>query len=151
MTKISAGLLMYRMKEGKPEVFLAHYGGPYHAGKDDGHWGFPKGEVEEGEDFFGAAKREFTEETSFKVPNTKFIELGTVMRPGKTVHVWAFEGDCDPSHFKSNTCMVEWPPRSGKQIEIPEMDKGDFFDLEIARKKLTPYLKPIIDEFEKRL
>ena|SRR5882724_7233597 len=149
--KIAAGLLMYRKKNGKIEVLLVHNGGPYYAKVDDEAWSFPKGEVNEGEDLLAAAKREFKEETSFDVPDAEFISLGTVPRPGKIVHVWAFEGDCDPSRLKSNTCMVEWPPRSGKKIEIPEADRGDFFDLVTARKKLFIYLAPIIDEFEKRL
>ncbi len=145
--KISAGLLMYRMKNGKIEVFLVHPGGPFCKNKDDGVWDIPKGEVEEGEDMLLAAKREFEEETSFKADAKKFIKLTPVKRPGKIVHIWAFEGDCDPSKIKSNTCKVEWPPRSGKQMEIPEVDRGDFFDLETAKKKLWPYLGALIREF----
>jgi predicted NUDIX family NTP pyrophosphohydrolase len=143
----SAGLLMYRIMDNGPEVFLIHPGGPFFKNKDEGCWSFPKGELNNDEDKLEAAKREFEEETSFKVPEVEFINLGKVKKPSKTVYVWAFEGDCDPSKMKSNTCMVEWPPRSGKQIEIPEADRGDFFDLETARVKLTGYLKPIIDKF----
>ncbi len=143
---------MYRIVEGKPEIFLVHTGGPYHAKKDAGAWSFPKGLTEGDEDLLEAAKREFKEETSFDIPlNTTFIELGSVQRPDKIVHMWAFEGDCDLAKLKSNTCMVEWPPHSGKQIEIPEVDRGGFFTPTEAKIKLYPYLAPIIDEFEKKV
>lgn len=146
----SAGLLMYRRStEGKIEVFLVHPGGPFHAKKDS--WGIPKGLVEEGEDLFTAAKREFEEETSFKVTADKFIELTPATRPEKTVYAWAFEGDCDPSQLKSNTCFVEWPPRSGKQMEIPEIDRGEFFTIEQAKLKLYKYLVLLIEDLEKKL
>ncbi|MDP3962342.1 MAG: NUDIX domain-containing protein [bacterium] len=147
--KIAAGLLMYRMKNGQPEVFLVHPGGPFFKNKDYGVWSLPKGLADEGEDLLDAAKREFEEETSFKVQAKKFIELSPVEKPGKVVHVWAFEGDCDPPNVKSNTCMAEWPPRTGKQIEIPEVDRGDFFTLDEAEKKLYPYLVPVIGKFRK--
>jgi predicted NUDIX family NTP pyrophosphohydrolase len=147
----AAGLLLYRMKNGKPEVLLLHTGGPYYAKKDDAAWSFPKGELDGDEDKLAAAKREFKEETSFDAPEGTYIELGEVKRPGKTVHVWAVEGEIDVSKIKSNTCMVEWPPRSGKQIEIPEMDCGEFFDLETAKKKLYGYLAPIIDVFTEKV
>lgn len=150
-TKIAAGILVYRIQSGKTEVLLLHTGGPYYAKKDEGAWSFPKGEIDEGEDLLEAAKREFKEETSFDAPQGNYIEIGMVKRPGKVVHVWAVEGDFDVSNIKSNTCMVEFPPRSGKQIEIPEMDRGEFFDLETARKKLYGYLAPIIDVFEKKI
>lgn len=145
-----AGVLMYRRRDGKLEVFLGHYGGPYFAKKDIGAWSFPKGHAEAGEDLLATAKREYKEETGFDIPEgTKFTKIGTSERSGKVVHVWAFEGDCDPKKMVSNTCMVEWPPRSGKQIEIPEVDRGDFFTLEVARTKLSGYMSAIIDEFEK--
>jgi predicted NUDIX family NTP pyrophosphohydrolase len=147
----TAGLLLYRMKGGRPEVFLVHNGGPYYAKKEDQAWSIPKGGVNDGEDIFEAAKREYKEETSFDVPDTKFIPLEPLKASYKIVYVWAFEGDCDPSKLKSNMCMVEWPPRSGKQIEIPEVDRGEFFDLETARTKIFKYLVPIIDMFEKKL
>lgn len=149
--KIAAGLLMYRKKEGKIEVFLAHTGGPYYTKKDEGAWSFPKGELESHEDILEAAKREFTEETSFPIPRGEYIKLGSVTKPGKIVHVWAVEGDCDPTKMKSNTCVVEYPPRSGKHIEIPEMDRGEFFDLDTARIKLYRYLAPIIDQFKEKI
>ena len=150
-TKIAAGILMYRIEKGKPEVLLLHTGGPYYVGKDERVWSFPKGEIDGGEDLLETAKREFKEETSFTAPEGVYTDLGEVKRPGKTVHVWAVEGFIDITKIKSNTCMVEWPPRSGKQIEIPEMDRGEFFDLETARKKLYAYLAPAIDVFEQKI
>ncbi len=151
MMKISAGLLMYRIRDNKPEVLLVHPGGPFYAKKDDGVWNLPKGLMEEGEDLFETAKREFTEETGVPIPIANFIPLPELKRSDKTVHVWAFEGDCDPAKIKSNTCMVEWPPRSGKKIEIPETDRAEFFDLEMAERKLYPYLKPVVGELKKVL
>jgi predicted NUDIX family NTP pyrophosphohydrolase len=148
---VASGLLVYRMKSGKPEVLLLHTGGPYYAKKDDGAWTIPKGELDKDEDIFEAAKREFKEETSYDAPEGNYLELGTVKRPGKIVYVWAVEADLDVTKFKSNTCMVEWPPRSGKQIEIPECDRGEYFDLVTARKKLYGYLVPLIDLFEQKL
>ncbi len=151
MEKISAGLILYRIRNGKPEILLGHTGGPFYAKKDLAAWSFPKGIVEKGEDMLEAAKREFKEETGFDVLTENYIELGPVKRPGKTVYVWAVEGDCDPTKLKSNTCMTEWPPKSGKQIEIPEVDRGEFFDLETARTKLYGYLVPIIDIFKEKV
>ncbi len=148
---ITAGILLYRMTSGKPEVFLLHTGGPYYAKKDEAAWTIPKGELDGDEDIFEAAKREFKEETSFDAPVGKYIELGAVKRPGKIVYVWAVEGDLDVTKVKSNTCLVEWPPRSGKQIEIPECDRGEFFDLETAKKKLYGYLAPVIEKFEEKV
>lgn len=149
---MTAGLIMYRMKAEEPEVFLVHCGGPYFEKKDEKAWSMPKGVINENEDMFEAAKREFKEETSFDVPaDAKFVDLGEVKRPGKIVHVWAFEGDCDVTKVKSNTCMVEWPPRSGKQIEIPEVDRGAFCSIHEARVKLFGYLAPIMDSFEKEI
>jgi predicted NUDIX family NTP pyrophosphohydrolase len=147
----TAGLIMYRMKEGKPEIFLVHNGGPYYAKKEDQAWSFPKGGARDGENLLEAAKREFKEETSFDVPDVNFIELPPLKASPKIVYMWAFKGDCDPTKMKSNMCMVEWPPRSGKQIEIPEVDRGAFFDLDTARKRIFKYLVPIIDMFEQKI
>ncbi len=153
MKKVSAGLIMYRIKEHGPEVLLVHPGGPFWKNKDDGAWSIPKGQVDEGEsvaELLEVAKREFKEETGFE-PVLPFTFIGAVRREtdGKTVDVWAFKGDCDPTKLKSNTIVIDWPPRSGKQIEIPEIDKGNFFTIEMARKKLHPYQAPIMDAFEK--
>ena len=121
----SAGLLLYRRTaRGELEVFLAHPGGPFWARKDEGVWTIPKGEYFEGEEPLTAAQREFREETGFEA-HGEFFELGTVKQTGgKLVSAWAFEGDCDPAKLTSNLCTVEWPPRSGKRIEIPEVDRN---------------------------
>ncbi len=149
---IGAGLLAYRRKKGNLEVFLAHYGGPFFVKKDLGAWSFPKGHVELGEELLTAARREFKEETGFDIPvDAQMIKIGEVSRPGKVVHVWAFEGDYDASKMVSNTSMLEWPPKSGKHIEIPEVDRGEFFTLDVARTKLWSYMVPIIDMFEERV
>jgi predicted NUDIX family NTP pyrophosphohydrolase len=138
MPKKSAGLLMYRVRDGKLEVLLVHLGGPFWTKKDAGAWFMPKGEVEPGEDELGAAKREFQEETGFD-PGDELQPLGSVKhKSGKTVTAWAFEGDCDPAALKSNTFTIEWPPRSGKQREFPEIDRAAFFTIEAARAKIHP-------------
>jgi predicted NUDIX family NTP pyrophosphohydrolase len=138
MAKKSAGLLMYRMRDGKLEVLLVHLGGPFWVKKDAGAWFVPKGEVELGEDEVAAAKREFREETGFD-PGDELQPLGSVKhKSGKTITAWAFEGDCDPAALKSNIFTIEWPPRSGKQREFPEIDRADFFTLDAAREKIHP-------------
>ena len=143
--------MMYRFKNGKPEVFLVHPGGPFFKNKDDGAWSVPKGEVEENkEDMLSAAKREFEEETGIK-PEGDFKYLGLAKRTGKVVEVWMFEGDCDSNKINSNTVLIDWPPRSGKKLEIPEVDRTGFFTIEEARKKLSPYMAGLIDEFERNL
>lgn len=138
MAKKSAGLLMYRVRDGILEVLLVHLGGPFWAKKDAGAWFVPKGEVEPGEDELGAAKREFREETGFE-PGDELQPLGSLKhKSGKTVTAWAFEGDCDPAALESNTFTIEWPPRSGKQREFPEIDRAAFFTIEAARAKIHP-------------
>src|SRR5436190_21607642 len=110
----SAGLLMYRLRDGKLEVFLVHPGGPFFAKKDAGVWTIPKGAANEGEDLLECAKREFREETGFDPGLGPFVPLGTVkQKGGKTVHAWAAQGDCDPAKLRSNTVEVQWPPKSG--------------------------------------
>ncbi|MDB5190141.1 MAG: hydrolase [Parcubacteria group bacterium] len=151
MASIGAGLLMYRKNDGIPEVLLVHPGGPYFQNKNDGYWSVPKGiaEVgEEGERLLETAKREFEEETGIK-PEGDFTYVGIMKRrDGKTVEVWTFEGDCDVATIISNTCVIDWPPKSGNKLEIPEVDRAEFFTLEQARKKLSGYQVPIIDLFE---
>ena len=138
MAKKSAGLVMYRIRGGALEVLLVHLGGPFWAKKDAGAWFIPKGEIEPGEDELAAAQREFEEETGFK-PSRPFIALGSVkQKGGKVVTAWAFEGDCDPAALKSNTFKMEWPPRSGKEREFPEVDRAAFFTIEAAREKVHP-------------
>lgn len=145
MAKVSAGLLMYRLCKGRIEVLLVHPGGPFWAKKDAGVWGLPKGEVGPEEDLLQAAQREFEEETSLH-PQGEFTPLGEVsQKSGKIIHAWAFEGDCDPASLKSNTFTMEWPPRSGKKQEFPEIDRAEFFTLEEARKKINPGQVALLD------
>jgi len=136
MSKRSAGIIPYRRRNAELEVFLVHPGGPFWAHKDFGAWSIPKGEYLDGEEPLDAAQREFMEQTGF-VPQGPFLELGDLKQPtGKVVSAWAFAGDYDPEKFKSNTFMMEWPPRSGRQIEVPEVDQCRWFSIEGARVRL---------------
>ena len=145
MAKRSAGLLMYRQRDDGIEVFLVHPGGPYWVKKDDGAWSIPKGEYDSSEDSLAAAKREFQEETGF-LPAGDFIDLGESKQPGgKIVHVWALEGDCDPARLRSNTFTMVWPPRSGRQIDVPEVDRGCWYPIREARIKLLAGQRPFLD------
>lgn len=145
MPKRSAGLLMYRRSMSELEVLLVHPGGPYFAKRDVGSWGIPKGEYSDEEEPLAAARREFTEETGF-VPTGEFVELGSVrQRSGKVVMAWGVEGDCDPAKLVSNTCTIEWPPRSGKSLEIPEIDQGRWFRLSDARVWIRNEQEPLLD------
>jgi len=146
MKKRSAGLLLYRLREGTLEVFLVHAGGPFWAKKDGGAWSIPKGEIGEGEDPFEAARREFEEETGFR-PDGAFRGLEPVrQRSGKIVYAWAVEGDCDPAALRSNTFEMEWPPRSGRQQEFPEVDRAGWFDLETAKNKILEGQRGLLEE-----
>jgi predicted NUDIX family NTP pyrophosphohydrolase len=146
MPRVSAGLLMYRFKDDTMEVLLAHPGGPFFQKKDDGAWSIPKGEPEPGEDLLAAAQREFEEETGLKPAGT-FLPLKPIQQKGgKVVHAWAFQGDCDPNAIRSNTFTMEWPPRSGRQAEFPEIDRAEFFDLSTARKKIKAGQEALIEE-----
>jgi predicted NUDIX family NTP pyrophosphohydrolase len=145
MPKRSAGLMMYRGHPHSVEVFLVHPGGPFFAKKDIGAWTIPKGEYLEDEQPLEAAKREFQEETGFPVPET-FLDLGSIKQAGgKIVSAWAFEGDCDPSKMISNHCEVEWPPRSGHRVEIPEADRGAWFSIDEAKKRIKSTQIPLLD------
>lgn len=137
--KTSAGLLMYRRKGGRIEVFLVHPGGPFFAKKDVGAWSIPKGELEEGEDLLDCAVREFQEEIGFQ-PQGKFIPLGNIQQKGgKVVHAWAFEGDLNEQWvLNSNTFEIEWPPRSGRVESFPEIDRAEIFPLPEAKLKINP-------------
>jgi predicted NUDIX family NTP pyrophosphohydrolase len=138
-SNISAGLLMFRRKSGSLEFLLVHPGGPFWKNKDFGAWSVPKGEAQPGEDLLTRAQIEFEEEIGFK-PRGAWIALGSIkQKNGKTVHAWGFEGDLpDPFEVKSNTFELEWPPRSGKFAEIPEVDRAEFFSLEGARDRINP-------------
>ncbi len=137
-SKLSAGLLMFRLKGGKLQAFLVHPGGPFWARKNEGAWSIPKGEVQENEPLLETAIREFEEEIGVSVKG-EFLELGSIkQRGGKTVHAWAFEGDYNESQpIKSNMFTMEFPPGSGKMREFPEIDKACFFDLEEAKRKIN--------------
>lgn len=145
---------MFRLKEGGLEILLVHPGGPFFRNKDDGSWTIPKGEAGPDENLLARAKIEFEEELGM-APAGKWIELGSVkQKGGKTVHAWAFAGDLEPD-FKlaSNTFELEWPPRSGKMQQFPEVDQARFFPLELARSKInqaqTVFLDRLRDALER--
>lgn len=147
MTLPSAGLLMYR-NEPRLEVFLIHPGGPYFANKDKGVWGVPKGEYNPSEDPLDAAVREFAEETGFNAA-PPFLPLGEIrQRNRKLVTAWAFAGDCDPTQLVSNTCDIEWPPRSGRRMTIPEVDRGHWFSLAEAVEFMRPDQHELLNRLE---
>jgi predicted NUDIX family NTP pyrophosphohydrolase len=146
MPKNSAGLLMYRRRGQSLEVLLVHPGGPFWKNKDAGAWTIPKGELQVHEEPLAAAQREFREELGFEVrgpfrPLTPIRQTG-----GKIVQAWAFEGDCEPSQIRCNTFSIEWPPRSGKFCEFPEIDRAEFFSLAAAEEKINPAQVPLLHE-----
>jgi predicted NUDIX family NTP pyrophosphohydrolase len=149
--RTSAGLLMYRCTGGALQVLLAHPGGPFWRNKDDGAWTLPKGEYEPPEEPLAAARREFAEETGFDAPGP-FLPLGEVkQKSGKRVVAWAFRGECDPQALRSNSFEVEWPPRSGKRQEFPEIDRAQWFTLDEARAKILPAQRELLDRLEAAL
>ena len=140
---------MYRIQDGKLQVLLAHPGGPLFKNRDEDSWTIPKGELDPGEDMLEAAKREFAEETGV-TPTGPFTELTPIkQKGGKIVHAWAFQGDCDPAKIVSNTFMREWPPKSGQQMEFPEIDRTDFFDVATASLKIKAAQMPLVEECER--
>lgn len=145
--QISAGLLMYRRRNGALELFLVHSGGPLFVHKWDGYWSIPKGVLEENEEPLQTAIREFEEETGLLPAGDNYIELGTVVqRSGKLVHAWAFEGEWPEGRtLKSNLFSLEWPPNSGRFEKFPEIDDGRFFTPEEARIKINERQIPLID------
>jgi predicted NUDIX family NTP pyrophosphohydrolase len=151
-SKRSSGLLLYRRTGTGIQVLLAHPGGPFWLQRDDGAWSIPKGEVETGEAALDVARREFHEETGHPAPANECLSLGEVrLKSGKYVAGWACEGDLDPARAISNTTTVEWPPRSGKRIEIPEVDRVEWFDPDEARRRLNPAQAPFVDRLLERL
>ncbi|MGB6688783.1 MAG: NUDIX domain-containing protein [Terracidiphilus sp.] len=139
MPKLSSGIVLYRRKKQTIEVFLVHPGGPFWKNKDRGAWSIPKGEYEAGEDPLAAAQREFEEETGTRVPEGQLLPLGEVRQPGgKIVTAWAIEGDCAAEDIRSNLFELEWPPKSGKPQQFPEVDRAGWFGLADARDKLLP-------------
>ena len=146
MPRRSAGILLYRLAGGAPEVLLVHPGGPFWARKDAGVWSIAKGEYEEGEDPRACALREFEEETGSALPESRLIDLGEVsQKSGKLVTAWAAEGDLDADAIESNTFTMEWPPRSGRTAEFPEVDRAAWFGVEQAREKLNPAQVELLD------
>ncbi len=148
---ISCGLLLYRLREGNLEVFLAHPGGPFFASKDAGIWGIPKGLLEEGEDWLVAAKREFQEEIGLELPSDGlFLPLSPIkQKGGKMVYAWASEANFEIGEIKSNTFSMQWPPKSGKWISCPEVDRAEWFSLEKAKEKVLAAQWALVEEVER--
>lgn len=146
MARQSAGILLYRIKSDGLQVFLVHPGGPFWKNKNEGAWSVPKGEFLDDEDALLAARREFQEETSQAIDGD-FIKLNPVkQKSGKIIHAWAVEGDIDESSIVSNTFPLEWPPKSGKMIDVPEIDKAEWFNVVTAKQKINPAQAALIDE-----
>jgi predicted NUDIX family NTP pyrophosphohydrolase len=144
--KTSAGLLLFRRRGDSIEVMLVHPGGPIWAHRDLGAWSIPKGEPDEGEDLLDAARREFAEELGGSVDGD-FVPLTPVRQPGgKTVFAWAVASDFDTGAARSNTFTIEWPPRSGRRQSFPEVDRAEWFPLEVARTKILPGQAPLLEE-----
>ena len=151
MPKQSAGLLVYRLRDGSLEVFLVHPGGPFWAKKDAGAWSIPKGEFADDEAPLAAAQREFTEETGLLVPGP-FASLGTIRQAGgKTIHAFAAAADFDAAQVVSNTFTLEWPPRSGRRVEFPEVDRADWFPLDAAGEKINPAQAELLTRLHRSL
>ena len=150
--RTSAGILLWRRRKAGLEVLLGHPGGPYFAGKDADHWTVLKGEVEASDDLVAVARREFSEETGHRLPEVPLIELGDIrQKSGKVVKAWAAEGDLDPETAVSNSFELEWPPRSGRVREFPEIDRVAWFDLRTARTKIKEAQAPFLDRLEQAI
>lgn len=148
--RTSAGILLWRKRKGRLEVLLGHPGGPYFAGKDADHWTVLKGESERGDELVAVARREFAEETGHPLPDGPLTELGDIrQKSGKVVVAWGVEGDLDPKTAVSNSFEMEWPPRSGRIQEFPEIDRVAWFDLRKARLKIKAAQAPFLDRLER--
>jgi len=145
MPRLSAGIVLYRRRESGVELFLVHPGGPFWARKDDGAWSFPKGEYGDGEEPLAVARREFLEETGRAITGAVIPLDPITQKGGKVVRLFAVEGDCDPATIRSNTFRMEWPPRSGRMAEFPEVDRAAWFAPDEARRKLNPAQATAID------
>lgn len=155
---LSAGILLYRRADDRSEVLLAHPGGPYWQRQDHGSWSVPKGIAEDGEALEAVAAREFEEETGFSLasvaaePDRPPLDLGEItLKSGKTVRAWAVEGDLDPDLAQSNEIEIEWPPRTGRRLRIPEVDRVAWFDLAEARRRFHPAQAAFVDRLEAAL
>lgn len=152
MAAESAGLLLYRQMDGKSEVLLVHPGGPFWRRRDAGAWSIPKGEIEDGEPAVDVARREFKEELGQDPPGGDLLPVGSVRQAGgKVVHAWTARGDLDVDRIVSMKFTLEWPPRSGKTAEFPEVDRAGWFDLETARQKILPAQAVFLDKLEEVL
>jgi predicted NUDIX family NTP pyrophosphohydrolase len=151
MPERSAGILLYRRGSAELEIFLVHPGGPFWARKDKDAWSIPKGRYEEGEEPLAAARREFREETGQEAEGS-CVRLGEFRQPGgKRVTAYALEGDCDETAIRSNLFSLEWPPRSGKKQEFPEVDRAAWFTADQAEEKLHKGLKPLVAALRAKL
>jgi predicted NUDIX family NTP pyrophosphohydrolase len=148
MGKKSAGLLVFRIRQNDLQIFLMHPGGPFFARKDLGAWSIPKGEIGENENEAEAAKREFEEETGFQFKGDLISLKPIKQKSGKTVVAWATEQDFDVSKIKSNLFEMEWPPKSGKYQQFPEMDRAEWFSVSDAKEKIIPGQNGLIEELE---
>lgn len=151
MPRQSAGLLLYRRSQGRLEVFLVHPGGPFWKTKDQGAWSIPKGEAAEADDLFETAVRELREETGFDATGPAVALPPVKQAGGKTVHAWAMEAELDADAIVSNTFTMEWPPRSGRMQEFPEVDRAAWFDVTEARRRINAGQVPLLDALEERL
>jgi predicted NUDIX family NTP pyrophosphohydrolase len=148
MTRRSAGILVYRKRDGGTEVLLAHPGGPFWAKRDAGAWSVPKGEYADGEEAEAAARREFAEETGWSLEG-ELRPLGEVrQKAGKSVTAFAAEGDFDPANLESNRFEMEWPPKSGRKASFPEIDRAGWFSLDEAREKMIEGQRPLLDRLQ---
>ena len=151
MPQTSAGLLLYRHEGSELQVLLVHPGGPFFVNKDEGAWTIPKGEIAAGEDALAAACREFAEETGNQ-PAGEFLPLSSIkQKSGKIVQAWAVVGEFDPAQLVSNTFKIEWPPKSGKQAEFPEVDRAGWFNLPAAKSKMNAAQVPWLAELVAKL
>jgi predicted NUDIX family NTP pyrophosphohydrolase len=151
LAKLSAGVVLFRKRPTGLQALLVHPGGPFWKKKDLGAWSIPKGEYTEPEDPLVAAKREFAEETGIQLDGD-FLPLGSFKQPsGKMISAWALEGDCSVADIRSNTFTIEWPPKSGRQQEFPEIDRAQWFDLAEAQKRILRGQVAILDHLKSQL
>lgn len=151
MPKRTAGLLLFREASGSLEVLLVHPGGPFWARKDEGAWSIPKGLVDEGEELFDAAMREFNEETGGTAAGEPIALEPLRQKSGKVLHAWAMRGEFDPAALRSNTFFTEWPPKSGRQQEFPEVDRAAWFSMEEAGRKILKGQAALLRELQEKL